>query len=60
MAREEAPQGTPGPKKVKKRDRSGKKINLRLIIQVFFFISNEVTNIIFNWNICRMANILSH
>jgi len=37
MAREEAHQGAPETKKVKKRDRSGKKINLRLIIQIFFF-----------------------
>ncbi len=37
MAREEAPQGAPGPKKVKKRDKSGKKINLRLIVQTFLF-----------------------
>ncbi len=38
MAREEAPQGASGTKKVKKRDKSGKKVNLRLIVQVFFFV----------------------
>lgn len=37
MAQQEAPQGAPEPKNVKKRDKSGKKINLRLIIQAFFF-----------------------
>jgi len=37
MTQQEIPQGAPGTKKVKKRDRSGKKINLRLIVQIFFF-----------------------
>jgi len=37
MAQQEIPQGTPGTKKVKKRDRNSRKINLRLIIQIFFF-----------------------
>jgi len=38
MAQKEAPRGAPVPKNVKKRDRNGKKINLRLIIQIFFFV----------------------
>ncbi len=37
MAQEEVPQGVPEPKKVQKRDKNGKKINLRLIVQIFFF-----------------------
>jgi len=37
MAQKEAPQGSSEPKNVKKRDKSGKKINLRLIVQIFFF-----------------------
>ena len=37
MAREEAPQGAPRITKVKKRNKSGKKVNLRFIIQTFFF-----------------------
>jgi len=37
MAQKEAPPGAPVPKNVKKRDKNGKKINLRLIVQVFFF-----------------------
>ena len=37
MAQKEAPRGAPVPKNVKKRDKSGKKINLRLVVQIFFF-----------------------
>jgi len=38
MAQQETLQGAPETKKVKKRDKSGKKINLRLIVQIFFFV----------------------
>jgi polyferredoxin len=38
MAQQEVPQDIPEPKNVKKRDKRGKKINLRLIIQAFFFV----------------------
>jgi len=37
MAEKEALRGAPVPQNVKKRDGSRKKINLRLIIQIFFF-----------------------
>ena len=37
MAQQEAPRGAPVPKNVKKIDKSGKKINLRLTVQIFFF-----------------------
>ena len=37
MAQQEVPQSAPGTKQVKKRDKNGKKVNLRLIIQIFFF-----------------------
>jgi polyferredoxin len=37
MAQQEAPRGAPVPKNVKKRDKNGKKINLRLVVQTFFF-----------------------
>ncbi len=37
MAEQEAPRNSLGPKNLKKIDNSGKKINLRLIIQIFFF-----------------------
>ena len=37
MAQQEASQGAHKPKNIKKRDRSGKKFNLRLIVQIFFF-----------------------
>ena len=37
MEQQDAPQGIPEPKNVKKRNKSWKKINLRLIVQIFFF-----------------------
>ncbi len=37
MAQQETPQGAPEPDNVEKRDKSRKKINLRLIVQIFFF-----------------------
>ena len=38
MTQQETQQDTPATGKVKKRNKSGKKINLRLIIQIFFFV----------------------
>ncbi|MFC2060665.1 4Fe-4S binding protein [Chloroflexota bacterium] len=38
MAQQDAPQVALKARKVKRRDKSGKKINLRLIVQVFLFI----------------------
>jgi len=38
MAQQEIQQGAPGAQEIKKRDKSGKKVNLRLIVQAFFFV----------------------